>query len=71
MKELLEKIEQLQEDIDKRNIATKVWIQSDTQVRAYANKLEKRIDSLFAEIRHGDEEHQLWLKDKIKTHFKE
>lgn len=28
-----------------------------------------KIESLFDAIKHGDEKHQTWLKETIKTHF--
>lgn len=31
--------------------------------------LKKKVSSLFDAIKHGDEAHQQWLKDKIKSHF--
>jgi FtsZ-binding cell division protein ZapB len=33
-------------ELDKRNEATKVWIQYDTQTRAYCNQLEREIEFL-------------------------
>lgn len=44
---LAEEIKELKqkhaEEIRVRNEATKVWIQSDTQARAYCNQLEKQL----------------------------
>jgi hypothetical protein len=44
----------------------------------YASKLRaqnefphKKIATLFDEIKHGDEAHQQWLKEKLEAHFKE
>ena len=31
--------------------------------------LKVKVESLFDEIKHGDEEHQAWLKAKIEEHF--
>lgn len=36
----------LMKQLDERNEATKVWIQSDTQTRAYANKLERALERI-------------------------
>jgi hypothetical protein len=33
-----------------------------------AQQVEK-IDTLFAAIKHGDDDHQNWLRDKIREHF--
>lgn len=33
-------------------------------------KLNKKIESLFEAIKHGDKEHQDWLENHLKTHFK-
>lgn len=38
-------------------------------VKAYA-KLSAQVLTLFDAIKHGDEEHQKWLKEKIEEHFK-
>ncbi len=32
--------------------------------------LESRIATIFEAIKHGDEKHQAWLKQKIEEHFK-
>lgn len=37
---------------------------------AYAKFLEKKIRNLFSEIEHGDEQHRIWLKEKINSYFK-
>lgn len=50
LKKALERIKQLEKALNDRNEATKVWIQSDTQVRAYANQLERENSELRAEI---------------------
>ena len=31
--------------------------------------LEAKVKSLFDKIKHGDEQHQSWLKDAIEKHF--
>jgi hypothetical protein len=39
---------------------------------AYKNerdKLTEQVVTLFDAIKHGDDEHQLWLKNKIDEHF--
>ena len=36
----------LMAELDKRNEATRVWIQAETQARAYANQLEKELREL-------------------------
>lgn len=33
-------------------------------------QIETLLNTLYEEIRHGDDEHQKWLKDKIDEHFK-
>lgn len=33
--------------------------------------LESSIRSLFDKIKHGDQEHQDWLQNEIKEHFKD
>lgn len=33
------------------------------------NKLLSDVRSLFKTIKHGDDEHQKWLKDAIEKHF--
>jgi rubrerythrin len=49
--ELREQRASLMKQLDERNEATKVWIQAETQTRAYANKLEQGLEDLrwFAE----------------------
>lgn len=42
---------------------------AETLPRLAWNEQQKRIDSLFAAIEHGDERHRKWLKDKIEEHF--
>lgn len=32
--------------------------------------LEKKRDTLFDVIKHGDEKHRVWLKKAIEDHFK-
>lgn len=32
-------------------------------------KLEAKVKTLFDAIKHGDERHQLWLKEAINKHF--
>lgn len=48
--ELRERVASLHRQLDERNEATKGWIQSDTQCRAYANKLEALIEGLAAAL---------------------
>ena len=36
----------------------------------HIKKLNKMIKSLFPEIKHGDQEHQDWLENHLKQHFK-
>jgi hypothetical protein len=35
----------------------------------YVRSLERRIDSLFDAIAHGDEAHRAWLREAIEAHF--
>ena len=46
-----EKIAALQKQLDERNEATKVWIQADTQTRAYANQLERKLAAHAERVR--------------------
>lgn len=32
-------------------------------------EMKEKITGLFEAIKHGDEEHQAWLKEKIEKHF--
>lgn len=32
-------------------------------------QLESQVRSLFDAIKHGDEQHQVWLRDAIRAHF--
>lgn len=34
-------------------------------------QLKVKIETLFDAVKHGDEEHQRWLKEAIDSHFKE
>ncbi len=49
-KTLQDNNEEFLEQITKRNEATKVWIQSDTQARARCNELEAQLSASQAEI---------------------
>ncbi len=35
------------------------------------DKLRELFNKLYEDIRHGDKEHQLWLKDKLDNFLKE
>ena len=37
--------------------------------KAREGELVKKINGLFSEIKHGDQEHQDWLEDKINSYF--
>lgn len=39
------------------------------RVAEFIEKREKQIANLFDEIKHGDQEHRTWLKNKIEEHF--
>lgn len=36
----------------------------------YYNFLKNHLDKLYEECKHGDEEHQKWLKDKFENYLK-
>jgi len=40
------------------------------QTQEELSKAKESINSLFDAIKHGDQEHQDWLEEKIKAHFK-
>ena len=56
----------------------KIWSVSDESLNSLSKELEKaRIDAikyhmrqLFQEIKHGDQEHQDWLENKIEDYIK-
>ncbi len=45
-----------------------MWMAWQAQSKARASQ-QGKIDSLFEFIRHGDADHQLWLKAAIEKHF--
>lgn len=45
------------------------WRQETDLARAHIRALEARVASLFDAIKHGDQEHQDWLKKAIEDHF--
>ena len=46
IKRLRETINELQRQLNERNEATKVWIQADTQTRAYCIQLEEKLERM-------------------------
>lgn len=59
---MCDKHDELQRQLDMRNENTKVWIQADTQTRAYACKLERELESLTKLVKeHEKKLHSQWI----------
>lgn len=41
------------------------------RIRTLENDSARMLRELYEEIKHGDEEHQQWLKNKIETFIKQ
>ena len=51
------------------NAEFQFWYQRNEIVEKF-EQLKNKVSSLFDAIKHGDQDHQEWLKNKIEEHFK-
>ena len=58
---------QMQAKAIARYITLNEYALGETRIKLIAK--QKRIDSLFGAIAHGDRKHQQWLRKAIKDHF--
>jgi hypothetical protein len=69
----LEKLEKKKAQYDKRIRALEERLYNQLRLlkdqHAYIKILNSQVFSLFDVIKHGDETHQNWLRDKIESHF--
>lgn len=60
----------LTEELYECNLLKKAGTEVEKQFYKDIRYLEKKRDTLFDSIKHGDEKHQAWLKESIENHFK-
>ena len=56
-------------DLDKLLRKLSEYMESVERLRAENAELKEKINALFDNIKHGDNDHQTWLKNAISEHF--
>ena len=64
------RIGELTEELYECNLLKKAGIEVERQFYKDIRYLEKKRDTLFDAVKHGDEKHRAWLKKAIEDHFK-
>jgi hypothetical protein len=65
-------LERRRRAVDHRRAVERLWADAESTVRYLTEAhfaLCRRVAALFDAIKHGDAEHQAWLKDAVVAHF--
>jgi hypothetical protein len=65
-------LERRRREVAHRHAVERLWAEAEDTVRFLTNAhfaLVRRVAALFDAIKHGDAEHQAWLKNAIVAHF--